>query len=158
MRATSEHRSWKIVAIPALTAVDDGKHMHMLMVWPCACGSSVAKCDPDYDGDRNASIYYCAACEARLEMAAIDVDPSPESLVSAIFAGWRLAVPNEGKGSKYEVFFRDGGFYVQTHCACGSTLSSGEYLPSLTHAFIECQTSTNQHLEQHLRRLGVSAS
>lgn len=59
--------------------------------------------------------------------------------------------------TKYELFVSPDGFYVQTHCDCGSTLSSGEYLSSLHRALEQCQDGMIEHQRMHIRQ-NVAAS
>lgn len=48
-------------------------------------------------------------------------------------------------GRMFEVFQSDRGIYAHTHCACRSTMSSGDYLPSLGEAVRVAKESIEQH-------------
>ncbi len=51
---------------------------------------------------------------------------------------------------EYQLFVSADGYYAQTHCkVCGSTMGSGEYLPTLAHAFSVCANSFLEHLARH---------
>lgn len=50
---------------------------------------------------------------------------------------------------KFEVFCsadKDLKWYVQTHCDCGSTLSSGEWFADVVEAMTECSSNMTDHL------------
>lgn len=47
--------------------------------------------------------------------------------------------------TKYEMFRNNDGFYYQTHCHCGTTMSTGEYLASMSIAYLTCLESMDQH-------------
>lgn len=59
--------------------------------------------------------------------------------------------------TKYEVFHGSDGFYVQTHCHCGSTMGSGEYMPSLERALTECQDGMIEHQRVHIKQRVAAA-
>ena len=54
--------------------------------------------------------------------------------------------------TKYEVFHTHEGYYVQTHCECGSTMSSGEYLSTANAALAACQDGLSEHKAEHIRK------
>lgn len=48
-------------------------------------------------------------------------------------------------------------YYAQTHCTCGSTLSSGEWFPSMRRAVAEARASIENHCKQWHAEQGVKA-
>lgn len=58
---------------------------------------------------------------------------------------------------KYTVLSSNNGWYAQTDCDCGSTLSCGDWQPSIEDAIIECCASAEHHLNQGNKKCGIKS-